>query len=132
MRTFTYTTADEAHAEIYRLRDELKAANERAENAERERDGNRTFHEAFKASIFEALDKAGAPTHHPDIGAPARKPMMPQERITAIAENAKANAAVAGELIAAMRKNLVCGTFNGCYVNEIDEFLNKYAERIKL
>jgi hypothetical protein len=31
-----------------------------------------------------ALDAAGAPTHHQDIGAPARKPMMPQERIAAL------------------------------------------------
>lgn len=43
-----------------------------------------TLHSNFNHLIHESLSKAGAPTHHPDIGAPARKPMMPQERIEAI------------------------------------------------
>lgn len=41
---------------------------------------------AFVHIISNALDGVGAPTHHPDIGAPARKPMMPQERIAALGQ----------------------------------------------
>ena len=38
----------------------------------------------YRGLILSALDEAGAPTHHPDNGAPARKPMTPQERIKAL------------------------------------------------
>lgn len=69
------------YSEISKLRDQLQAANEGAENAERD---------------------------------------------------AKANARIAGELIAAMRINVMRGTITGCTVEQIDEFLKSYAERIKL
>lgn len=40
----------------------------------------------FRDLISRALDAANTPTHHLDIGAPARKPMMSTERIKALAE----------------------------------------------
>lgn len=45
----------------------------------------------FRTSIGNALDQTCAPTHHPDIGAPHLKPMMPQERIDALHEIALLN-----------------------------------------
>lgn len=62
------------------LKDQLHKA-EAARDVERERaDGNRNAMESFVRMIEEALDRAGAPTHHPDIGAPAIKPMTPQNQ----------------------------------------------------
>lgn len=68
------------------LERELAEARLEAWNLRDERDAARACHEGLQELICQSLDKAGAPTHHPDIGAPARKPMMPQERIAAIAE----------------------------------------------
>ena len=39
---------------------------------------------ALVSWIKDALDEVKSPTHHPDIGAPALKPMTPQERIRAL------------------------------------------------
>jgi chromosome segregation ATPase len=44
------------------------------------------FENYCRVSIRRTLDDVGAPFLHPDIGAPARKPMMPTERIKALAE----------------------------------------------
>lgn len=44
--------------------------------------------------------------------------------------DAKANAVVAGELIASIRINFMRGTFANACLEDIDEFLKPYAERI--
>ena len=44
------------------------------------------FENYCRIAIRDALNAANAPTHYPDIGAPARKPMRPVERIAAIAK----------------------------------------------
>lgn len=46
----------------------------------------RAVHASFQSHVETALDFAGAATHHPDIGAPVRKPMMPSERIDWLAQ----------------------------------------------
>ena len=43
------------------------------------------FENYCRVSIRRTLDDVGAPFLYPDIGAPARKPMMPTERIKALA-----------------------------------------------
>lgn len=44
---------------------------------------------SFSRAISQALNDTPAPTHHPDIGAPARKPLMPQERIAWLGRRAR-------------------------------------------
>jgi hypothetical protein len=44
------------------------------------------FENYCRVSIRRTLDEVAAPYLFPDIGAPARKPMMPTERIKALAE----------------------------------------------
>lgn len=53
------------------------------------------FENYCRIAIRDALNAANAPTHYPDIGAPARKPMTPVERI---AELAKQRDALADKL----------------------------------
>lgn len=60
----------------------------------------REMREDFRESVANALTQAGAPTHHPDIGAPARKPMMPQERIAWL----RVNLDTAQKTVAEMRQ----------------------------
>lgn len=55
------------------------------------------FENYCRVSIRRTLDDVGAPFLHPDIGAPARKPMMPTERIKALAEQRDALAEAADE-----------------------------------
>lgn len=57
----------------------------------------------LREMVRKALDDAKAPSHHPDIGASARKPMTPQERIAALAKQRD-------ELLEAVGKML--STFN--------------------
>lgn len=71
----------EQAGEIDRLKEELAT--------------NREVFATYRNCIKSALDEAGAPTHHPDIGAPARKPMTPQERIKALAAGPSLDAAIA-------------------------------------
>lgn len=88
-------------ARLCRERDAARAAQRYAESIERqtalrceelraEREGmaaevraarDRPVETAAFRTIHEACDAAGIPTHHPDIGAPARAPMLPQERL---------------------------------------------------
>lgn len=59
-------------------------ANARAEKAEAELAQSEAAFSNYRGFILSALNEAGAPTHHKDVGAPALKPMTPQERIKAL------------------------------------------------
>jgi len=59
-------------------------ANSRAEKAEAELAQSEAAFSNYRGFILSALNEAGAPTHHKDVGAPALKPMTPQERIKAL------------------------------------------------
>ena len=41
--------------------------------------------QTYRSGVLEAITDAGAPTHHPKTDAPHPKPMMPHERIAALA-----------------------------------------------
>lgn len=65
---------------------QLQSARERAEKAEAELAMSEAAFSNYRRLILSSLNEAGAPTHHPDIGALACKPMTPQERIKSLTQ----------------------------------------------
>lgn len=66
------------------IREQINAQQARAEKAEAELAMSEAAFSNYRGLILSTLNEVGAPTHHPDVGASARKPMTPQERIKAL------------------------------------------------
>jgi chromosome segregation ATPase len=73
-------------SELETVRSEHLAMTTRWREADEQIVSSEAAFSKFRDSISRALDAANTPTHHPDIGAPARKPMMSTERIEALAK----------------------------------------------
>jgi len=83
--TKAWEEADRAKSKIAELTQGIQDQQENADRLTAELAAQELVTKNNRDVINSALDAVNAPTHHPDIGAPARKPMMPHERITALA-----------------------------------------------
>lgn len=77
---------DEARAEVDRLKGKLERSVKECVEALSESTRGQVAR-ALLSQIDDALNAAGVPTLHPDIGAAERKPMLIRERVEWLAEN---------------------------------------------